>query len=382
VTHRPTTPHLGAIAVRLALLLAALGIALAAVTPAASARTVWLCLPGHHPDPCTPGLSTTTYSPALRPLRVTHPKAVRNPKIDCFYVYPTVSNQKGPLANLHIDPEERSIALDQVARYSQYCRVYAPMYRQVTVPALEAGDHETSAQLKTPLSDVRAAFRTYLAKYNHGRGFVLIGHSQGSFVLEQLIAKDVDSKPAVRQRLLSAILLGGNVLVKRGKGVGGDFKHISACRSASQLHCVIAYSTFDQVPPNPSLFGRTSVPGDQVLCTNPAALAGGVARVDPIFASAPFAPGTLIAFGLSLLDFKLPTPSTVWSSQPDSYRAQCQSVGGAHVLELTALNGAQVAHPSPDPTWGLHLLDAGIELGNLLTVVKTEAAAFARTSGP
>ena len=297
-------------------------------------------------------MSTTVYSAALRPLRVTHPKAVRNPKIDCFYVYPTVSDQKGPLANLHIDPAERSIALDQAARYSEYCRVYAPMYRQVTVPALEAGDKETPAQLNIPLSDVRTAFRTYLAKYNHGRGFVLIGHSQGSFVLEQLIAKDVDSKPAVRRRLLSAILLGGNVLVKKGKGVGGSFKHISACRSASQLHCVIAYSTFDQVPPNPSLFGRTSVPGDQVLCTNPAALAGGAARVDPIFASAPFAPGTLIALGLSLLDFKLPAPSTVWSSQPDSYRAQCESVAGAHVLELTALHGAQVAHPSPDPDLG------------------------------
>ena len=66
---------------------------------------------------------------------------MRNPKIDCFYVYPTVSDQKGPNANLHIDPEERSIALYQAARYSQYCRVFAPMYRQITVPALEAGQH-------------------------------------------------------------------------------------------------------------------------------------------------------------------------------------------------------------------------------------------------
>ena len=70
------------------------------------------------------------------------------------------------------------------------------------------------------------AFKTYLKKYNHGRPFVLIGHSQGSFVLEQVIAKQVDSKPSVRKRLLSAILMGGNVLVKDGKAVGGTFKHI------------------------------------------------------------------------------------------------------------------------------------------------------------
>ncbi len=41
---------------------------------------------------------------------------------------------------------------------------------------------------------------------------------------------------------------------------------------------------------------------------------------------------------------------------------------------------AQVPKPSPSPIWGLHLLDANIELGNLLTVVRREAAAFARQS--
>ena len=60
---------------------------------------------------------------------------------------------------------------------------------------------------------------------------MLIGHSQGSFVLRQLIAKQVDRKPAVRKRLISAILMGGNVLVKDGSDIGGDFKHIPACRS-------------------------------------------------------------------------------------------------------------------------------------------------------
>jgi hypothetical protein len=353
------------------------GAAMFAFAPAAGAKTVWLCKPGQIPNPCNPGLSTTVYSPKLVPLRVSHPQRVRNPKIDCFYVYPTVSDQKGPNANLHIDPEERSIALYQVARYSQYCRVFAPMYRQITVPALESGNRESPAQLKLGLGDVRAAFRTYLTKYNHGRGFVLIGHSQGSFVLEQLIAKDVDAKPLLRDRMLSAILLGGNVLVKNGRGVGGSFKHVPACASNTQLGCVIAFSTFDQPAPAKSLFGRTTVRGDHVLCTNPAALAGGAATVDPIFPSAPFAPGTLIAAGISLLKLTQPTPKTVWSSEPGAYRARCSSAGGANVLQISPLGGAQVATPSPDPTWGLHLVDANIELGNLLTVVKNEAAAFA-----
>ena len=358
------------------LLLATLVVALTTwlVPVAASAKPVWLCRPGVSPDPCTPGLSTTVYSPSLKAQRVLHPTPVRRPAIDCFYVYPTVSDQKTPFANFHIDPEERSIALYQAARYSQYCKVYAPMYRQLTLSQL--GKKNINAA--RPLNDVRAAFATYLRQYNHGRGFVLIGHSQGSFVLRALIAKDVDSKPAVRQRMLSAILLGGNVLVKRGRGIGGDFKHIPACHSTSQLGCVIAFSTYDQVPPANSLFGRTTTKGDQVLCTNPAALAGGRAALDPIFPSQPFDPGSTLSAGIALLGLTQPTPKTVWSEEPSSYSGRCSTAGGASVLEITALHGAQVAHPSPDATWGLHLLDANIALGNLISIVHTETVAFAR----
>lgn len=366
---------------RIALLGVVLGTAMLALAGSASARTVWLCKPGQHPDPCTPGLTTTLYSPTLRAEGVIHPRAVRSPKIDCFYVYPTVSDQKGPLADLHVDPAERSIALYQSARYSQLCRVFAPMYRQVTVPALEAGDSESPAQLAVPLGDVRRAFASYLQHDNRGRGFVLIGHSQGSFLLRQLIAKDVDRKPAVRARMLSAILLGGNVLVKRGRPAGGDFQHVPACRRASELGCVIAYSSYDRPPPLKSLFGRTTVAGDQVLCTNPAALVG-ARTVDPIFPSAPFAPKTLIAAGITVLKLTQPMPPTVWSSEPGAYSAHCSSAGGANVLQISALRGAQVPTPSPDRTWGLHLLDANIELGNLLTLVGREAAAFAKRSPP
>jgi hypothetical protein len=206
---------------------------------------------------------------------------------------------------------------------------------------------------------------------------VLIGHSQGSFVLEQLIAKDIDAKPAVRKRLVSAILLGGNVLVKHNKDTGGTFRHIPACRSATQLGCVIAFSTFDQPPPANAIFGRTTIAGDQVLCTNPAALQGGAAKVDPVFPSAPFAPGTLIAAGISLLKITQPTAATPWISEPGAYRARCSAAAGANVLQVTALDGAQTATPSPDPTWGLHLLDANIALGNLVSVVHTEANAYA-----
>lgn len=365
---------------------------LAASAAAASGKTVWLCLPGHHPDPCTPGLSTTVYTPSFNQVRVEHPSPVPRPAIDCFYVYPTVSDQRTGNANLQIDPEERSIALYQAARYSQYCRVFAPMYRQETVVAIFDGLFGTPTTTPNPapaFADVQAAFETYLRKYNHGRGFVLIGHSQGSLVLRELIAKDIDRKPAVRRLLVSAILMGGNVVVRRGKGIGGDFRHIPACRSDAQLGCVIAFSTFDQAPPSDSLFGRPESLGRkplspsrfQVLCTNPAALGGGSGMLDPIVPSAPFDPGSLLGAGIAGMGITFPIQPTVWWSAPAAYSARCATENGATVLEIAARAGAPTPRPSPTPAWGLHLLDGNIALGNLISIIDHEARAFVARSG-
>jgi hypothetical protein len=367
---------------RRSLLLAALlGAALVAPAGAhAAASPVWLCKPGVAPDPCTPGLATTRFSPAGARLGVEHPKAVRDPKIDCFYVYPTVSDQKTTQANLHIDPQERSIALYQAARYSQECRVYAPMYRQYTLAAITNKTIRTTGD-STAYRDVRDAWRSYLKHDNKGRGVVLIGHSQGSFMLRQLVTKEIDPSRRERALLVSALLLGGNVTVKAGRDVGGDFQHVPACRSTTQLGCVVAFSTYNATPPANSLFGRTAVAGREVLCTNPTSLKGGSGLADAIFPSAPFAPGSAIAIGIALLKVTLPTASTTWISSPGSYRARCSAAGGAHTLQVTPVGGAPVFTPSPDPTWGLHLVDANIALGNLVSLVGSQAAAYAKRAG-
>ncbi len=88
--------------------------------------------------------------------------------------------------------------------------------------------------------------------------------------------------------MVSAIILGGNVEVPPGKEVGGSFQHIPACTATGQTGCVIAYSSFATPPPANSSFEvcpGQGVPawsrawpaktGREVVCTNPAALAGG-----------------------------------------------------------------------------------------------------------
>src|SRR4051794_24065346 len=122
----------------------------------APAATKWLCGPGVARDPCRPSLSTTFYRGWDARTGRSTPRRASDRGPACFYVYPTVSNQRGRLATKRVDPELRSIALYQAARFSQLCRVYAPVYRQATVPALQAGTAAPPAPPPAPRGVRRA----------------------------------------------------------------------------------------------------------------------------------------------------------------------------------------------------------------------------------
>jgi Protein of unknown function (DUF3089) len=341
---------------------------------AGAAEPVWLCKPGIANNPCDTSLRTTIVSPSGQTLGVRNVQPARHPLFDCFYVYPTVSDQPTGNANLNVDPEERSIALYQAARYSQACRVFAPMYRQVTLQGI-LGIHPGSFDLA--YSDVLAAWNAYLQKYNHGRGVVLIGHSQGSAMLTRLVREQIDPNPAERRKLVSALLLGepsplGPIDVPIGGDVGGTFKHVRVCHSIFQFGCVIGFSTFNAPPPANALFGRTSTPGMRALCTNPARLFdNGLAPLKTIFPTAPFAPATTIGAVTQAVGFTVPPVSTPWV-ETVAFSGRCEFTNGANTLQIRGLPGAPTLHPIPDPGWGLHLVDANIALGNLLNTVRVQ----------
>jgi hypothetical protein len=363
--------------------LTALATACVALAPGAAAAqqtTVWLCKPGLQDNPCGPSLATTKLSNDGQSVldRYTPPK-LRHPAIDCFYVYPTVSDDQTDNSDLSIDPEERSIALYQAARYSQRCRVFAPMYRQITLRRLLQGrDTITPKMQRIAYQSALAGWKDYLENFNHGRPFVLIGHSQGSFILRQLIANQIDSNANLRHRLVSAILLGGNVLVKKHRATGGDFEHISACRSNTQLHCVIAFSTFNEPVPQDAVFGRVTGPLGgppdptlKVLCAYP-----GDSHLKTIIPTQPFAPNTTIGAATRLVGFAQPNATTAWAEFDHAYRGGCSSAGGANVLQIADNPNAPHLRAIPDATWGLHLTDANIALGNLVHIVKREREAY------
>src|SRR5262249_4626237 len=155
-------------------------------------KTVWLCRPGQAPDPCASDPTTTavTADGHERVVHVTPPKT--QPPVDCFYVYPTVSGQAAGNADLVPGFREEEGAIAQASRFSQVCRVFAPVYRQITLAALDHPARVTLAHALIAYDGVVAAFRDYLGHDNHGRGFVLIGHSQGAIILTRLLRTVVD----------------------------------------------------------------------------------------------------------------------------------------------------------------------------------------------
>jgi hypothetical protein len=377
-------------------IVAALGVAglllsgLAAAS--ASAETVWLCKPGLANNPCTSSEETTVQLGNGSSF-IEHAQPASNPPIDCFYVYPTVSSQvnteQGHLlnANLEVDPEETQIAINQASRFSQACRVYAPMYPQLTLAQINTPGAVTPADSEKAYLGVLSAWKEYLADYNDGRGVVLIGHSQGALLLKQLVKDQIDPNPALRKQLVSAILLGGDVIVPKGKTVGGTFTNVPSCQTAGQTGCVVAYSSFLTEPPEGAFFGRVNSPllGEslteeeasrfEVLCVNPVSLlqgnnAGPLLRYE---STSPF-PGLLAPY------YEPPKAATPWVSMPEQYSGQCIHVNGASWLQLTDIgpNGdpRELIKETLGPLWGTHLEDFNVALGNLVELAAIQSRVY------
>jgi hypothetical protein len=228
---------------------------------------------------------------------------------------------------------------------------------------------------------VKDAWNYYLQNDNNGRGVVLIGHSQGSFVLMELIRQEIDGKP-IQSRIVSAILAGATVPVAKGKDVGGAFKQMPLCKAASQTGCVMAFTSFraNVPPPANTLFGKVTEPDQVAACTNPAALAGGSGQLQAYLSST----------GRTITGTTTPKPwvtpeqpvETPWVSVPGLLTARCASNENASgYLEVT-ING-NPADPRVDdivgdiaPNWGLHLVDMNMAMGNLLDIVGQQTKAY------
>lgn len=341
--------------------------------------STWLCLPGRA-DTCSTPLATTALNP--NGYGATGRSSVaKDPPIDCFYVYPTVSRDPGLNSDLNAGSEEKDAAEVQFARFAGVCRPFAPIYRQMTVGAIVAMSTGADISQAAALAygDVAAAWHNYLATRGKGRPFVLIGHSQGSALLQQLIAREIETNPAIAARMQLAIIPGFNLLVPEGKLVGGTFKKTPLCSQPGQTHCVISWTSFREknVPPDGAMFGVADQAGMTVGCVNPGKPgSAGWVPLDSYWYSRSTYP---VAGGPIQWSTQGPPP-TPYLRTEGLVSARCVNQGQRGYLWIrtnadprdkrTDRIGGEVAIMGMFiPGWGMHLADMSEALGDLVREV-------------
>ena len=329
----------------------------------------WVCRPGAE-TACTTGLDAMVVTAdGTRTLQTFQPAA--DPPIDCFYVYPTVSHEPTTYSDMVASPEVQATVRAQAGRLTSRCRLYAPIYRQLTSAGLrQVMGSGQQPDWRAPYQDVRAAWRWYMTHDNHGRGVVIVGHSQGTILLQQLIAEEIDGKP-LQKRLVSAFLAGDPSLpVPQGARVGGVFKSTPLCASAGEVGCVYVWADYLSDDTAPSrLFGHSPGGGQVAGCVSPAAPSGGSGELKAYLARPALAP-----------DGDPPSVELI-----GQLSARCEADAQGDVVRVTVLPGryqqllaAGFARSTGGAGWGLHRLDMGLPQGDILDVLAAETASWSR----
>jgi hypothetical protein len=345
---------------------------------------LWLCGADPEDDLCLTADLTATRVHADGSFTTVAHEALEEPEFDCFYVYPTVDLRE-EAGNTESVVDITAIApavVGQGAWFRSVCRVFAPLYRQMTIgtyyDSLGRGElYETTEPFAVAYSDVSAAFDHYMTYENSGRDIVLIGHSQGAHMLTRLLEDRFDHDEAMRSKLISGVLVGpvGRVVVPEGEVVGGNFDNLPLCQAETETGCVIAYDSeaAGLETPRPE---EVFIPeGARRACTNPAALGGGQATLADIILST-YLP--------------LPVPEEVdqaWVSYPDFHTAECGASGGLQINVIADDPREPPATPQAlQANWeangggfALHNLDFVYSMGDLLRIVESQGASSSIT---
>ena len=136
---------------------------------------------------------------------------------DIFYVYPTVStvsyvdNDSSWFADItraEVREEAHGNQRFNMMLYEDY-NFYAPYYRQMIFESYSQNDSVLRKNTTFAAQDVKDAFQYYMAHGNGGRPFFLVGHSQGSQMLIELLKSGVTAEQ--RKLMIAAYCMGYHV---------------------------------------------------------------------------------------------------------------------------------------------------------------------------
>ena len=162
--------------------------------------------------------------------------------VDIFYLYPTswqstdsVNPQVCEIDNASMLANAPGSLLRQANAFSTVGNIYAPYYRQNNLSPIDR--EQVIAGI--PTLDAVAAFDYYIKHYNNGRPFILAGHSQGSNVLSNLLAKYMKDNPAVYKRMIAAYVIGYSITPEYLK----NNPHLKFAKGAEDTGAIISYNT-------------------------------------------------------------------------------------------------------------------------------------------
>jgi hypothetical protein len=202
--------------------------------------------------------------------------------VDVFYIHPTTYTEatywNQPLDDAKTNAwTDESVIARQAAVFNACCRVYAPRYRQASAAGVYAPPEKNPrAAYDLAWVDVRSAFLYYLKHWNHGRPFILAGHSQGAEHIRRWL-EEFGADPRLRAQLVVAYPIG----IPFVEGVVDRVMHgIGPCRHRADTGCFVTWNSY--APGNGAAtlaasaakryherFGADASGSTEVICVNP-----------------------------------------------------------------------------------------------------------------
>ncbi|MFN3817805.1 DUF3089 domain-containing protein [Blastomonas sp.] len=280
---------------------------------------------------------------------------------DVFYIHPTTFRSHEWNQQMADDTArawtDLSVRDRQLDAFASCCARFMPYYRQASSRAFAERNGDGAKAYAFAYADVRRAFRHYLEHDNHGRPFILAGHSQGALHGLQLLREEIAGTSA--ESLLVAAYLPG-----LGIPAGSLPPGIKVCVRPDSTGCVASWNSFAEGTDAAAYIARSvqdyGTPGrdERVICTNP--LTFDVSRPDAeMQASQGARPGS-------------PQPGPVPALEPGKVAAECQ--GG--VLMVNADPSLKIDRL---PGGVLHMADIAMFWRDISNNASLRVAAWMRT---
>lgn len=197
-----------------------------------------------------------------------NPTSPADKQYDIFYIYPTLgtkpTDDKGNKLNYtNIDKESERLAANSNQRFNKNVyagdnfNFFAPYYRQTTLEICKQGRESLKEHLSLPASDIERAFNYYMERHNNSRPFILLGHSQGSAMILELLK---NMKPQYRKLMIAAYAMGYEITAE---DLALHPDQLTPATGEDDTNVIISYNSITSLNAKSPLIDQT------VVCINP-----------------------------------------------------------------------------------------------------------------